>query len=76
MKYLVLHNCYGFQNRYWNRDEIVELNPKSNPPVEHFKPIEEAEPARQEPKPIPTPPPPPAAKVPAKPLAKPAPKAK
>ena len=38
MKYRVLRNCYGFQGRYWKRDDIVDLDPKSNPPI-HFKPL-------------------------------------
>ena len=39
MKYRVLRNCYGFEGRYWQRDDIVELDPKSNPPI-HFEPMD------------------------------------
>lgn len=38
-KYEVLRDCYGFQGRYWEKGEIVEINPKDNPP-HHFKKIE------------------------------------
>lgn len=47
MKYRVLRNNYGFQGQYWHRDDIVDLDPKSNPP-EHFLALEVIE----EPKPV------------------------
>ncbi|RJO64166.1 MAG: hypothetical protein C4540_04610 [Candidatus Omnitrophota bacterium] len=37
-KYEVLRDCYGFQNRYWEKGEIVEIDPEMNPP-KHFKKI-------------------------------------
>ncbi len=39
MKYRVLRNCFGFQNRYWERDSIVDIDPLSKPPA-HFHPME------------------------------------
>lgn len=35
-KYQVLRDCYGFQNRYWEKGVIVDIDPKDNPP-HHFK---------------------------------------
>lgn len=35
-KYQVLRDCYGFQNRYWEKGMIVDIDPKENPP-HHFK---------------------------------------
>jgi hypothetical protein len=39
MKYKVLRNCYGFQGRYWEKGQVVDLDPTSKPP-EHFEPLE------------------------------------
>lgn len=39
MKYLVIRNCCGFRNRYWEAGEIVEIDPSENPP-EHFQKME------------------------------------
>jgi len=38
-KYQVLRDCYGFQNRYWEKGMIVDIDPKENPP-HHFKLID------------------------------------
>jgi len=35
-KYKVLRDCYGFQNRYWEKGEIAEIDPKDNP-SQHFE---------------------------------------
>ena len=35
-KYIVTENCYGFKNRYWEKGDVVELDPKEEPPV-YFK---------------------------------------
>jgi hypothetical protein len=49
-KYEVLRDCYGFQNRYWEKGVIVEIDPKTNPP-KHFKKIEAGSGAAKEQKP-------------------------
>lgn len=40
MKYKVIRDCYGFQNRYWRAGTIVEI-PDGIKPPEHFKPVNE-----------------------------------
>ncbi len=35
-RYRVLNDCYGFQGRYWEKDQIAEIDPKENPP-KHFQ---------------------------------------
>lgn len=51
MKYRVVNTCYGFLNRYWEKNEVVDLDESLKPPV-HFLPIKdepkEAEPALAE----------------------------
>lgn len=42
-KYEVLRDNYGFQNRYWEKGEIVELDPKTNPHPKNFKPLSASE---------------------------------
>jgi hypothetical protein len=39
-KYEVLRDCYGFQNRYWEKGTIVEIDSKDKPP-HHFARIGE-----------------------------------
>lgn len=46
MKYRVIRECYGFRNRYWEVGEVVDIDPKENPP-HHFQPIGQP---KQEPK--------------------------
>ena len=60
-KYEVIRNCYGFQKRYWEKGQIVDLDPQQKIP-RHFKlitdsgpqePVIPAEPQRkEEPKPF------------------------
>lgn len=48
MKYCALVACYGFQGKYWEMGEVVELSPGEKPP-EHFAPIGgEVKPAESE----------------------------
>jgi hypothetical protein len=35
-KYEVLKDCYGFRNSFYEKGQIVEADPKENPP-KHFK---------------------------------------
>lgn len=35
-KYEVLRDCYGFQGRYWEKGEIIDIDPKERPPI-HFR---------------------------------------
>lgn len=35
-KYIVTEDCYGFRNRYWEKGEVVEIDPQEKPPI-HFK---------------------------------------
>jgi hypothetical protein len=40
MKYEAIANNYGFKgNYYYAKGEIVDLDPKDNPPVTWFKPL-------------------------------------
>lgn len=41
-QYKVVRNCYGFQDRYWREGDVVEIDPKENPP-HHFQLVEEGE---------------------------------
>ena len=43
MKYRVIRNCYGFKGRYWEKDQIVEVDNTEIPP-EHFEKIQQLEP--------------------------------
>lgn len=36
-RYRVKQDCYGFENRYWKKDDVVELSDKATPPPEHFE---------------------------------------
>ena len=38
-KYQIVRDCYGFKNRYWEKDEIVILEDNEMPP-RHFQLIE------------------------------------
>jgi len=42
-RYQVIQDCYGFQGRYWEKGEIVEIDPKDNPP-KYFKLLDETTP--------------------------------
>jgi len=38
MKYKVIRNCHGFQNRYWHAGQVVDIPERYNPP-HHFEPV-------------------------------------
>jgi hypothetical protein len=42
-RYQVTQDCYGFQGRYWDKGEIVDIDPKENPP-KYFKLLNGAKP--------------------------------
>jgi hypothetical protein len=42
MDYIVLRDCFGFQNRYWEKGEKVSLAETEKPP-RHFQPLSQVQ---------------------------------